>query len=46
MALTFSTAAVFTSCRDDRSGVEKAADDIEDAADDAGDAIEDATDDL
>ncbi|HSP13100.1 MAG TPA: hypothetical protein VLO29_11290 [Salegentibacter sp.] len=46
LALTFSTAAVFTSCRDDRSGVEKAADDIEDAADDVGDAIDDATDEM
>ncbi len=45
LALCFSTAMVSTSCRDDRSGVEKAADDIEDAADDVGDAAEDAVDD-
>ncbi len=44
LALCLSTAAVFTSCRDERSGVEKAADDIEDAAEDAGDAVEDAVD--
>jgi len=46
LAITFSTAAVFTSCREEKSGVEKAADDIEDAADDVGDEIEDATDDM
>ncbi|HSI70388.1 MAG TPA: hypothetical protein VK941_09165 [Gillisia sp.] len=39
LALTFSTSVVFTSCRDDRSTVEKAADDV-------GDAIDDATDEL
>jgi hypothetical protein len=39
LALTFSTSVVFTSCRDDRSAVEKAADDV-------GDAIDDATDEL
>lgn len=42
LALTFSSAAVFTSCRDEKSGVEKAVDDVEDAADDVGDAAEDA----
>ncbi|MBZ9728275.1 hypothetical protein LB467_01120 [Salegentibacter sp. JZCK2] len=46
LAITFSTAAVFTSCREEKSGVERAADDIEDAADDVGDAIDDATDDM
>ncbi|PRX47981.1 Vmc-like lipoprotein signal peptide domain-containing protein [Salegentibacter salegens] len=46
LAITFSTAAVFTSCREEKSGVEKAADDIEDAADDVGDEVEDATDDM
>ncbi len=46
LAITFSTAAVFTSCREEKSGVERAADDIEDAADDVGDEIEDATDDM
>jgi hypothetical protein len=44
LAFTFSTAAVFTSCRDEKSGVEQAADDVEDAADDVGDGIEDAVD--
>ncbi|WP_168191322.1 MULTISPECIES: hypothetical protein [Antarcticibacterium] len=39
LALTFSTSVVFTSCRDDRSSVERAADDV-------GDAIDDATDEL
>lgn len=34
-----------TSCRDDRSGVEKAADDVEDAVDDVGDELEDIGDD-
>jgi FlaG/FlaF family flagellin (archaellin) len=46
IAIIFSTAAVFTSCREEKSGVEKAADDIEDAADDVGDEVEDATDDM
>ena len=46
LAITFSTAAVFTSCREEKSGMEKAGDDIEDAADDVGDEIEDATDDM
>ncbi|HSP82420.1 MAG TPA: hypothetical protein VLN72_01665 [Gillisia sp.] len=40
LALAFSTSVVFTSCRDDRSGVEKAADDIEDAVDDIGDDLD------
>jgi len=40
LALTFATSVVFTSCRDDRSTTERAADDIEDAIDDAGDAID------
>ena len=48
LAITFSTAAVFTSCREEKSDVEQAAEDvgdgIEDAADDVGDGIEDATD--
>ncbi|MDT0645480.1 hypothetical protein RM545_02155 [Zunongwangia sp. F260] len=42
LALVCST-GVFTSCREEKSGVERAADDIEDAADDVGDAVEDAT---
>ena len=41
LALTFATSVVFTSCRDDRSTTERAADDIEDAADDIGDEIDD-----
>ncbi len=40
LALTFATSVVFTSCRDDRSGVERAADDVEDAVDDIGDEID------
>ncbi|MDN3595263.1 hypothetical protein [Zunongwangia endophytica] len=35
---------VLTSCREDKSDVEKAADSVEDAADDVGDAVEDAVD--
>ncbi|MGY5846492.1 hypothetical protein ACW6QP_03665 [Salegentibacter sp. HM20] len=45
LAITLSSFAVLTSCRDERSGVERAADDVEDAIDDAGDAVEDAADD-
>ncbi len=40
LALTLSTGAVFTSCRDDRSNVEKAADDVGDAIDDAVDELD------
>ncbi len=40
LALTFATSVVFTSCRDDRSTTERAADDIEDVADDIGDEID------
>ncbi|CAN5322421.1 hypothetical protein BH23BAC2_BH23BAC2_04500 [soil metagenome] len=39
LALTFATSVVFTSCRDDRSTTERAADDIEDAIDDIGDDL-------
>lgn len=39
LALTFTTSVFFTSCREERSGVER-------AADDAGDAIEEAGDEL
>ena len=46
LAITFSTAAVFTSCREEKSGVEQGADDVEDAAEDVGDEVEDATDDM
>lgn len=38
------TTIVLTSCREEKSGVEKAADSVEEAADDAGDAVEDAVD--
>ncbi|MBI6117906.1 MULTISPECIES: hypothetical protein [Salegentibacter] len=44
LAISFSTAAVFTSCREEKSGVEQAADDVEDAAEEAGEEIEDAVD--
>lgn len=40
LALTFTTSLVFTSCRDDRTQTERAADDIEDAVDDIGDDID------
>lgn len=40
LALTFATSVVFTSCRDDRSGVEKAADDVGDAIDDVADELD------
>ncbi|MFO8146729.1 MAG: hypothetical protein ACQEWG_13190 [Bacteroidota bacterium] len=39
MMLTFSTSALFTSCREEKSGIEKAADDV-------GDAVEDVADDI
>lgn len=44
LGLLMTTSMAFTSCRDDRSGVERAADDIEDAADEVGDEIEDTFD--
>lgn len=44
LGLLMTTSMAFTSCRDDRSAVERAADDIEDAADDVGDEIEDTFD--
>ncbi len=34
LMLTFSTSVLFTSCREEKSGIEKAADDVEDAVDD------------
>ena len=40
----FVTTIVLTSCREEKSGVEKAADSVEQAADDACDAVEDAVD--
>lgn len=41
LALTFATSVVFTSCRDDRTTTERAADDIEDAVDDISDDLDD-----
>lgn len=41
LALTFATSVVFTSCRDDRTTTERAADDIEDAIDDMTDDLDD-----
>lgn len=41
LALTFATSVVFTSCRDDRTTTERAADDIEDAVDDMTDDLDD-----
>lgn len=46
LALTFTTSLVFTSCRDEKTGTEQAADDVEDAMDDVGDEIEDIGDDM
>lgn len=40
LALTFATSVVFTSCRDDRSGVERAVDDIGDDLEDLGDDLD------
>lgn len=40
LALTFATSVVFTSCRDDRSTTERAADDVEDAVEDIGDDVD------
>ncbi len=31
LALTFTTSVMFTSCREEKSGLEQAADDVEDA---------------
>lgn len=44
LGLFMTTSIALTSCRDDRSGVERAADDIEDAVDDIGDEIDDTFD--
>lgn len=46
LGLLMTSGIFFTSCRDERSGVERAADDVEDAVDDVGDGIEDAADDV
>lgn len=40
LALTFTTSVMFTSCREEKSGVEQAADDVGDAVDDVGDEID------
>ena len=40
LMLTFSTSVLFTSCRDEKSGIEKAADDVEDAAEDVADDLD------
>lgn len=40
LALTFTTSVMFTSCREEKSGVEQAADDVGDAVEDAGDEID------
>lgn len=40
LMLTFSTSVMFTSCREDKSGIEKAADDLEDAAEDIADDLD------
>ncbi len=40
LMLTFSTSVLFTSCREEKSGIEKAADDVEDAVDDIADDID------
>ena len=40
LALTFSTSVFFTSCREERSGVERAADDAGDAIEEAGEEID------
>lgn len=41
LGLLMTSSIVLTSCRDDRSGVERAADDVQDAVDDVGDQIDD-----
>lgn len=40
LGLLMTSSILFTSCREEKSGVERAADDVEDAVDDAGDAID------
>ncbi|MFN4763875.1 hypothetical protein ACKGJN_12170 [Gillisia sp. Q332] len=40
LMLTFSTSVLFTSCREEKSGIEKAADDVEDAVEDVADDID------
>lgn len=41
LGLMMTSSILFTSCREEKSGVEQAADDVEDAADEVGDEIED-----
>ncbi|MFO7720093.1 MAG: hypothetical protein R6W85_06615 [Gillisia sp.] len=40
LMLTFSTSVLFTSCREEKSGIEKAADDVEDAVEDIADDLD------
>lgn len=40
LMLTFSTSVMFTSCREEKSGIEKAADDVEDAVEDVADDMD------
>lgn len=39
LGLLMTSSILFTSCREEKSGVERAADDMEDAVDDIGDDI-------
>lgn len=39
LMFTFSASVLFTSCREEKSGIEKAADDVEDAAEDIADDL-------
>lgn len=39
LSLLMTSSILFTSCREEKSGVERAADDMEDAVDDIGDDI-------
>lgn len=40
LMLTFSTSVMFISCREEKSGIEKAADDVEDAVEDVADDMD------
>lgn len=40
LMLTFSTSVMFISCREEKSGIEKAADDVEDAVEDVADDLD------
>lgn len=46
LGLLMTSSIVLTSCREEKSGIEQAADDVEDAAEDVGDDIEDIGDDM